>query len=118
MNISEARKLKPGNLVKQKQHGYILSVVSIEDRSTMQGVDYVKITCSTPSGELMKYKHKELLVISKGQYVLCDKCGKYLFAEYVNSSGLAERYINDNDFTYDEIKDEFECNECRRNREV
>ena len=66
MNISDARKLKPGNLVKQKQHGYIFSVVSIQECRTMTGTEYVKVLCRTNTGEIMKHNHKELLLISKG----------------------------------------------------
>ena len=66
MNISDARKLKPGNLVKQKQHGYVFSVVAIQECRTMTGTEYVKVLCRTNTGEIMKHNHKELLLLSKG----------------------------------------------------
>ena len=58
---------------------------------------------------------------SKGGFIMrgdthdirCNKCGRYLFTEKDTENGY--RRENDNKkYIYDEIKDEFICDECRQ----
>lgn len=67
MTIKQARNLKPGDKVKQKMHGYIMEVESIEDsRNSFTTNDYVRITCKTDSGNIMTHNHKELILVENG----------------------------------------------------
>ena len=64
MKITEARKLRRGEKVKQKMHGYVLTVEKIEESFSIIGSkNYVIITCITDNGDIMKHNHKELLKI-------------------------------------------------------
>lgn len=62
MTIKQARQLKPGNIVKQKTHGYIMTVEQIEECKVVSN-EFVNVICKTDSGSIMKHKHKELLLI-------------------------------------------------------
>lgn len=65
MTIKQARSLKQGDKVKQKIHGYILTVESIEDlRTFFTTNEFVNVICRTDDGEIMKYSHKELLLMN------------------------------------------------------
>ena len=63
MTIKQARKLKQGDKVKQKMHGYIMTVERIEDSTTVFADEFVNVTCKTDNGDIMKHNHKELLLI-------------------------------------------------------
>lgn len=63
MTIKQARNLKLGDSVKQKMHGYVMKVESIEDsRSSFTTNEYVNVICRTSDGSIMKHTHKELLL--------------------------------------------------------
>lgn len=47
----------------------------------------------------------------------CIKCGKYLFTEMDTEEGLKRENDNE-DYRYDEIKDEFICNDCDDNLNI
>lgn len=64
MTIKQARNLKPGDRVKQKMHGYLMTVESIEDsRGLYSTNEYVNICCKIDNGNIMKHNHKELLLV-------------------------------------------------------
>lgn len=64
MTIKQARNLKQGDKVKQKMHGYIMTVERIEDsRRVFTTNEFVNVICRTDDGEIMKHNHKELLLI-------------------------------------------------------
>lgn len=64
MTISQARKLVPGDKVKQKMHGYIMTVNKIEESISVIGSKHhVNIICETDSGDIMKHTHKEVDLI-------------------------------------------------------
>ena len=51
--------------------------------------------------------------------IYCSKCHKYLFSEYDREGMLISHgnYKRENDkgnYIYDELKDEFICNDCRK----
>lgn len=46
------------------------------------------------------------------QDILCSKCGKYLFTEKDIENGYIRGNDNEN-YVYDDVKDEFVCDECR-----
>lgn len=46
------------------------------------------------------------------QDICCNKCGKYLFTEKHTENGYKRENDNKN-YIYDDIKDEFVCDECR-----
>lgn len=62
MTIRQARNLKPGDKVKQKMQGYIMTVDRIEECSLL-AAEYINIFCKTDSGSIMKHTHKELLLV-------------------------------------------------------
>ena len=62
MTIKEAKNLKPGDKVKQKMHGYILTLEKTSEVKPTLGKDYINVVCRTDGGEIMKHSHKELLV--------------------------------------------------------
>lgn len=45
------------------------------------------------------------------QDISCNKCGKYLFTERDTEAGVKRENDNE-DYGYDEIKDEFICDDC------
>ena len=47
------------------------------------------------------------------QDICCNKCNKYLFTEKDTENGYRRENDNGN-YVYDDIDDEFVCNECRR----
>ena len=64
MTIKQARNLKPDDKVKQKMHGYIMKVESIEDsRDSFTTNEFVNVICKTDNGSIMKHRHKELLLV-------------------------------------------------------
>lgn len=64
--IEQARKLKIGNKVKQKMHGYIMTVVSIEDSKRLYPTNnFVNVTCRSDDGSTMRHNHKELLLVDE-----------------------------------------------------
>lgn len=66
MTLKQARKLKTGDKVKQKMHGYIMTVVSIEDSHRLFTTnEYVNIICRLDDGSTMKHNHKELLLVDE-----------------------------------------------------
>lgn len=66
MTIQQARKLKPGDKVKQKMHGYIMTVQSTEESKRIIGSGtFVNVICVIDSGSIMKHNHKELLLCGK-----------------------------------------------------
>lgn len=62
MTIKQARNLKPGDKVKQKMHGYIMTVEQIEECKVGTN-EFVNVKCKTDNGSIMKHKHKELLLV-------------------------------------------------------
>ena len=57
---------KTGDKVKQKMHGYIMTVVSIEDSHRLFTTnEYVNIICRLDDGSTMKHNHKELLLVDE-----------------------------------------------------
>lgn len=62
MTAKEARCLKRGDKVKQKMHGYILTVEETKEVKPTLGKDYINVICRTDSGDIMKHSHKELLL--------------------------------------------------------
>lgn len=61
MTINEARKLKPGDKVKQKMHGYVMTVKQTEELYAVIGSRrYINIICETEHGSIMKHTHKEV----------------------------------------------------------
>lgn len=61
MTIGQARKLVPWDKVKQKMHGYIMTVNKIEESYVVIGSKhYVNIFCETDNGDIMKHIHKEM----------------------------------------------------------
>lgn len=66
MTIKQARDLKPGDKVKQKMHGYIMTVESIRDsRDSFLTNEFVNVVCKTDNGDAMTHNHKELLLVDK-----------------------------------------------------
>ena len=66
MTIKQARNLKPGDKVKQKMHGYTLTVESIQESGTVfADHEFVNVICKTDDGNIMKHNHKELLLLEK-----------------------------------------------------
>ena len=64
MTIKQARGLNPGDKVKQKIHGYIMTVETIEDsRNLLTTNEFVNVFCETDSGSLMRHNHKDLLLL-------------------------------------------------------
>lgn len=64
MTIEQARRLKIGDKVKQKMHGYIMTVVSIEDSQCVYTTNkFVNVTCRLDNGSTMKHNHKELVLV-------------------------------------------------------
>ena len=62
MTIKQAKNLKPGDMVKQKMHGYIFTVEETKEVRPTLSKDYIEVVCKTDTGEIMKHSHKELLV--------------------------------------------------------
>lgn len=62
MTIKQARDLKPGDKVKQKIHGYIMTVEQVKECNVGTN-EFVNVTCKTDDGHIMKHKHKELLLM-------------------------------------------------------
>lgn len=62
MTIKQARNLKQGDKVKQKMHGYIMTVEHIEECKVVSN-EFVSVVCKTENGSVMKHKHKELLLV-------------------------------------------------------
>ena len=46
------------------------------------------------------------------QKIQCSKCGKYLFTEMDTENGYKREDDKEN-YSYDETKDEFVCDECQ-----
>lgn len=46
------------------------------------------------------------------QKICCNKCGKYLFTETDTENGI-KRTDDNRDYYYDEIADEFICDNCK-----
>lgn len=53
-------------------------------------------------------------MIGNVQDICCNKCGKYLFTEMDTENGYKRENDNE-DYRYDEIADEFICDECDGN---
>lgn len=62
MTIKQARSLKPGDKVKQKMHGYIMTVEQIQECKVVSN-EFVNVVCKTDDGSIMKHKHKELVLV-------------------------------------------------------
>lgn len=62
MTTKQARSLKSGDKVKQKMHGYIMTVEQIEPCKVLTN-EFVNVVCKTDSGSIMKHNHKELLLV-------------------------------------------------------
>lgn len=62
MTYKQAQQLKPGDKVKQKMHGYIMRVDRIEEISLANN-KYINVYCKTESGNIMRHKHKEIILI-------------------------------------------------------
>lgn len=61
MRISEARKLKPGDKVRQKMHKYVMTVKDTKESYAIIGSKrYVNIICKAEDGSIMKHNHKEV----------------------------------------------------------
>lgn len=61
MTINQARKLMPGNKVKQKMYGYVMIVKETSEQYSVIGSKrYVNIICKTEDGSIMKHNHKEV----------------------------------------------------------
>ena len=66
MTLTQARKLKAGDKVKQKMHGYIMVVESVETSHGLASAkEYVNVYCKTDNGSIMKHNHKELLLVDE-----------------------------------------------------
>lgn len=65
MTIKQARNLKQGDKVRQKMHGYTMTVKQIEECKVVSN-EFVNVTCKTDDGSIMKHKHKELLLVENG----------------------------------------------------
>lgn len=64
MTIRQARNLKPGDKVKQKMHGYTMTVETVEDsRNLFTTNEFINVICKTENGSIMKHTHKELLLV-------------------------------------------------------
>ena len=46
------------------------------------------------------------------QNVCCNMCGRYLFTEQDAENGYRRKNDKEN-YTYDDVRDEFVCDECR-----
>lgn len=62
MTYKQAQKLKNGDKVKQKMHGYVMTVNKIEE-VVVGTKEYINIYCKTDSGEVMKHNHKEVVLV-------------------------------------------------------
>lgn len=62
MTINQAKQLKPGDKVKQKMLGYIMTVESVEECKVVTD-EFINVICKTDSGSIMKHRHKELLLL-------------------------------------------------------
>lgn len=61
MTIQQARKLQKGDKVRQKMFGYILTVDSVSEMTTVLGAKtMIIVKYRTEKGEIMKHNHKEL----------------------------------------------------------
>lgn len=56
------KQLNQEDKVKQKMHGYIMEVDRIEEVS-VANTKYINVYCRTESGNIMKHKHKEIMLI-------------------------------------------------------
>lgn len=66
MKIKEARKLRIGDMVKQKSHGYVMKVIgTFDSRSIYATNKFVSVDCRTEDGSLMRCNHKELEVLNQ-----------------------------------------------------
>ena len=66
MKLGQAVKLKKGDKVKQKMHGYIFTVKETRSCHRAMGMrDCVMVICETENGEIMKHNHKELLLVTE-----------------------------------------------------
>jgi len=62
MKISEAKKLKIGDVIYEKIHGYKMTIESIKE-SNSTGENKIIIGCRTnDSGLLFIYDHKEVII--------------------------------------------------------
>lgn len=62
MTKKQARDLKPGDKVKQKMHGYIMTVEQVKE-CNVGTHEFVNVFCKTDDGSIIKHKHKELLLM-------------------------------------------------------
>lgn len=62
MTYKQAKQLKAGDKVKQKMHGYVMTVDKIEEVSIANN-KYINVYCKTDSGNIMKHKHKEIILM-------------------------------------------------------
>lgn len=61
MTYNEAKKLKAGDKIIQKCHGYIMTVISTKECPCWtSGKKYIMINCSTENGSIMEENHKEV----------------------------------------------------------
>lgn len=60
MTYKEAKNLKAGDKVKQKMHGYIMTVIKTEDYPVLYRHPVIFVHCETESGGIMKHKHTEV----------------------------------------------------------
>lgn len=60
MKISEAKKLKIGDIVYQKANGYKMTVQSIKEYKSFYKGTLINIECLTEDGGLMVHNHKEI----------------------------------------------------------
>jgi len=68
MTIKETRKLKVGDMVKQKSHGSVMKVIGIIDSRSMYSINkLIYIDCRSEDGLLMRCNHKELELLNKDE---------------------------------------------------
>lgn len=60
MTYKEAKNLKSGDKVKQKMHGYNMTVIKTEDYPSLYRHPVIIIHCITENGGVMKHKHTEV----------------------------------------------------------
>ncbi len=61
MTISQARKLKPVDKVRQKMHGYVMTVKDTKESYAVIGSRrYINIICEAEDGCIMNHNHKEV----------------------------------------------------------
>ena len=65
MTFNEARDLRIGEKVKRRNDDHTYEVFSLNEFiSATDGKKIIYVKCKTPSGGIMKFSHKELVVVA------------------------------------------------------